>query len=204
MVKDVGCAISAQKCRRSGERNNRHAEREGRLRAEEALGQRQNLLQAIIDYAPQAITVQDLVEGRHLLANRRQAASLAGLAFTRLTEAIPARRTRDPDHPEYRHRHRACRTPYARRTAAPRRCRPLPGERARADTVRCREVHRPPEAYAIGPLREPPAPPTDNCATGTSEHSPLDAATAQPPPMGYHWDEDCRSPPFVVAADTAG
>jgi len=69
------------------------SEREGRLRAEEALGQRQNLLQAIIDYAPQAITVQDLVEGRHLLANRRQAASLAGLAFTRLTEAIPARRT---------------------------------------------------------------------------------------------------------------
>jgi diguanylate cyclase (GGDEF)-like protein/PAS domain S-box-containing protein len=49
---------------------------EGRRRAEEALGQRQNLLQEIIDYAPQTITVQDLAEGRYLLANRRHAALL--------------------------------------------------------------------------------------------------------------------------------
>ena len=48
-------------------------EQEGRLRAEEALRQRQSLLQAIIDYAPQTITVQDLAEGRYLLANRLQA-----------------------------------------------------------------------------------------------------------------------------------
>src|SRR6476661_6631901 len=49
------------------------AEQQARLSAEEALRQRQSLLQAIIDYAPQMITVQDLAEGRYLLANRRQA-----------------------------------------------------------------------------------------------------------------------------------
>ena len=55
--------------------------------------QRQSLLQEIIDYAPQTITVQDLAEGRYLLANRLQASVMGrevdAIVGKTLTELVP-------------------------------------------------------------------------------------------------------------------